>query len=297
MKRSAHRRNGSLIALANGARLPDRKGAIRIEAPRRLVALAVSGSTAKPLRVLALGPLRVFVGDDEVEWTAGRSGKSALVLKYLLTREPGHPFASEAVMEALWSGQDPARSGQCLRAAVSALRHNLQPDLPSRMPSAYLRTRGGCLSLSLGEGGFFDVAEFAQQVQLALELERGGRAAEGAKAYRAAIALYRGEFLEEERYAEWAFPLRDRLQGMYTTALVRLAAFCLGQGDTAQATELAGRAIQTEEALEPAFLLLIACFRQTGQWGRQSPPIWRPGNGRNGSPCVSHARHKPFTVS
>jgi len=185
-----------------------------------------------------------------------------------VTRDPGHLVPTDALMEALWPEEDPALSIQCLRAATSVLRRTLEPDLPCRMSSAYLRSNDGRYALTLGEGGFFDVAEFARNFDIATELDHAGDGAGAASAYRTAINLYRGDFLEDEPYAEWAFRRRERLRERFARALIRLCEFQLAHGDVAEATDLAVRVLETDPADEPSYRLIIACYAHSGQWGR-----------------------------
>src|SRR5207248_2926742 len=50
-----------------------------------------------------------------------------------------------------------------------------------------------------------------------------------------AMSLYRGDFLEDEPYAEWAMPERDRLRMMAHDSLSALARIALAQGEQAAA--------------------------------------------------------------
>jgi DNA-binding SARP family transcriptional activator len=70
------------------------------------------------------------------------------------------------------------------------------------------------------------------------EAVRGGlRAADRAEVDVAAemlefaMSLYRGDLIEDEPYAEWAMPERDRLRAMATDSLRNLSQIALGKGD------------------------------------------------------------------
>lgn len=228
-----------------------------------------------PLRIQALGVLRVFVGDREVGFDEWRSHKAALVLKCLLTREPGEPVVRDVLMEALWPGRNPVLAHQSLRSALSALRRTLEPNLSARMPSSYVRSAGGYSRLILGNGGMLDVGEFTRSVEHAGRLERQGRLVDSVAAYRSAVAVYRGDFLADEPYAEWAFSRRERLRTAYTNALVRLGEHCWADGDLTQATEFAYRALDSDGAFEPAHRLLIVCCSQGGEWNRAAAAFRR----------------------
>ena len=264
---NAHARKGRYLGHRD-ARLPPLPAARRLKTSPHPAERVVPRSTSAALRVLALGPLKVFVGEREITPNTWRNRKAQLVFEYLLTREPGHLVPTDALMEAFWPEEDPALSIQCLRAATSVLRRTLEPDLPCRMPSAYLSSNDGRYALTLGKDGFFDVAEFARNFYIATELDHAGDGAGAASAYRTAINLYRGDFLEDEPYAEWALRRRERLRERFARALIRVCEFQLANGDVAEATDLAVRTLETDPAHEPAYRLIIACYARSGQWGR-----------------------------
>ena len=62
-----------------------------------------------------------------------------------------------------------------------------------------------------------------------------------------AVGLYRGEFLAEEAYAEWAFTERDRLRDLAGQALHALAEIKEAQGDLEAATAQLQRLAELEE--------------------------------------------------
>ena len=226
------------------------------------------GLAVPPLRVVSLGAFRLAVGHREVQPNVWKSRKAELLFKYLIARGHGRAVPKDAVLEALWPEQDPKHSDQCLRAAVTMLRRTLQPDLPARMPSAYVTQRDGRCTVRLGDGGYLDVAEFTAAIAGAEERERSGKMAEAAEFYRTALALYGGDFLEDEPYAEWAFAWRERLRDSYVQALLRLGSLSLHSGDLAAASALGLRVLEADDGIEAAYRLIIESYARSGQWGR-----------------------------
>ena len=61
-----------------------------------------------------------------------------------------------------------------------------------------------------------------------------------------AMSLYRGDLLEDEPYAEWAMPERDRLRAMATDSLRALTHIALERGDHATAVKHLDRLAEFE---------------------------------------------------
>lgn len=212
----------------------------------------------------------MFVGEREIRADEWRSHKAQLILKFLLTKEPGRAVAKDLLLETLWRDQDPVKSDQCLRAAISALRRILEPDLPCRKESQYLQSKDGHCVLSMGEGGLLDANEFTRAFSLALRLDESGEQKAAVSQYRNAIDLYRGDFLEDEPYVEWAFSRREQLRTQYSSALLHLGQLLLAGNQVVEATGLALRALETDDTLEPAYRLGISCCARSGHWGRMT---------------------------
>jgi DNA-binding SARP family transcriptional activator len=111
------------------------------------------------------------------------------------------------------------------------------------------------------------VDEFTNHVLRARQFEREGNCEQAAALYELAVQLYRGDLLEDERYAEWAFAMRQRLSELFATALVRLGTWRLHQGEVSQAVDLARRALEVDPVLEPGYHLVISGYAYSGQWG------------------------------
>ena len=98
--------------------------------------------------------------------------------------------------------------------------------------------------------------------------EAAAAAAPGARdpaAYRAALALYAGDLLPEDRYADWAAARRERLRGVYLGLLGRLARLHETRGEYSQAAEVLRRALDAEPADEGAHAGLMRALALAGE--------------------------------
>jgi DNA-binding SARP family transcriptional activator len=183
------------------------------------------------LRAFVLGRTCVMNGDQLLEgrWINNRAGH---ILKLLIAERDGSVFSDEIVAR-LWPASASADT-RGLRYFVHVLRERLEPGGSPSPPSSFiLATRGG-YALDR-ERVWIDADAFE-------ELVTGGLAAceagdpDAAELLRRGVDLYRGEFLADEPYAEWAFHERDRLRDIASDGLRALATLDERTGDLARST-------------------------------------------------------------
>ena len=195
------------------------------------------------LRVRALGRTELETPEGPLggRWLEQRPGQ---VLKLLLC-ERDRALAAEEIAEALWPRA--GRGGLAnVRYFVHRLREHLEPDRPRRGPSAFVvAVRGG---YALDRRHVHVVAdEFERHARDGLAAAGRGDAGAARPALEAAAALYRGDFLADEPYAEWAFAERDRLRALAARVLRALARLAAEAADL----EAAGGHLERLSALAP----------------------------------------------
>jgi DNA-binding SARP family transcriptional activator len=89
---------------------------------------------------------------------------------------------------------------------VHDLRSRLEPGREARQPSSFIVGRDGAYGLDADRVSV-DADSFEQHARAGLGRSPGRRVTRCG----AAAALYRGPFLGDEPYADWAFAERDRL--------------------------------------------------------------------------------------
>jgi DNA-binding SARP family transcriptional activator len=83
-------------------------------------------------------------------------------------------------------------------------------------------------------------------------------------AYRAAIVLYVGELLPEDRYEEWAEGRRGELRRTFLSVLMELAGLYEERGEFASAVEALRRVVAEEPAREDAHASLMRLYALMG---------------------------------
>ena len=136
-----------------------------------------------PLQVRLLGGFcieRSDVGQAVSDWPR----RSAKTLIKLLAIQPGHALHREQVIDVLWPKVNAESALNSLGKALHVARHALQPGLPRRQDSAYLRLADGMLVFDT-KRVIVDADEFEQLAEDALRRRE-------IPAYNAAVRCLRG---------------------------------------------------------------------------------------------------------
>ncbi|WCB95095.1 hypothetical protein DSM104299_03837 [Baekduia alba] len=198
--------------------------------------------SAEPqLRVFVLGRTCVMNGDEVLDgrWINNRAGH---ILK-LLVAERHRSVYSDEIISVLWP-PDSSPDTRGVRYFVHELRDQLEPGGAADPPSSFVvATRGG-YALDR-QRVWVDADAFERLVTEGCAV--AGADDERARALiRDGVAMYRGDFLADEPYAEWALPERDRLRDLAAGALRILAEIETRGGDLAGATATLTRLTELE---------------------------------------------------
>jgi len=142
-----------------------------------------------------------------------RRRKAAAIVK-LLALSPGHRLHREQMMDVLWPDLGTRAASNNLRGVIHAARRTLEPDPVTA--TRYLSFQGEQIVLCPEGQLWVDVEAFEEAAAIA-------RRSKDPAAYRAAIELYSGELLPEDRYEEWAEDRRREFSERYRSLWLGLA--------------------------------------------------------------------------
>ena len=212
------------------------------------------------VRIGLLGGFSVSVGDRKVAEGAWRLRKAASLMK-LLALAPGHRLHRERAMDLLWPDLGLRAASNNLRQTLHVARRTLHPD--PEIASRYLSAGGEQLVLCPHGQVWVDAVAFEEAVNTA-------RRSKDPAAYRAAIELYSGELLPEDRYEEWAEGRRQELRQTFLSLLVELAGLYQERGaeeDLAPAVQALQRVLAEEPTNEEAHVGLMRLYASSGRSG------------------------------
>ena len=207
------------------------------------------------VRIGLLGGFSVTVGDRKVDENAWRLRIGASLLK-LLAVAPGHRLHRERAMDLLWPEAGRKAASDNLRQTLHATRRTLIPD-PTQ-GSRYLASEDESLVLCPEGDLWVDVDAFEEAAAIARRAREPG-------AYRAAIELYAGELLPEDRYEEWTEERRETLGQTRLRLLSELARLYEEREEIGQAVETLGEAVTHEPTDEQAHASLMCLYALSGR--------------------------------
>ena len=216
------------------------------------------------LQIRTLGRFEVFIDGVPIPEDRWPRRKAKELLKVLLT-DPGRPFTFEQLVDALLPEADITTATNNIQARVSELRRVLEPELSRGRDSKYV--------VSFDEGYAFDPScktpldfqEFETAAAEAERLTREGRPREAAERFEEAMLLYRGDFLAEDRYAEWAEGTRSRLRDRCLEGLEDLASCYVELGRFRQAISCCQRVLGIAPYRESVIRQLMEYQDRIGQ--------------------------------
>jgi DNA-binding SARP family transcriptional activator len=173
---------------------------------------APSTALAPALRVFVLGQFRV-VGDGRVlSDKAWQRPQARQLFKYLATRR-FRRLPKQTAINLYWPESDSLAAGGNLRRLVFDIRNALRQVGGEQL----LSSQGDSLSLDPSDTIWIDVDAFDELVAQARTAE------DPLPMLEAASELYRGDFLAEDVYEDWAYERREALRLVWQDVQFRLA--------------------------------------------------------------------------
>ncbi|UUY03514.1 winged helix-turn-helix domain-containing protein [Svornostia abyssi] len=174
-------------------------------------------------------------------WLEQRPGQ---LLRVLIAHR-GRVLTADEIADALWPDGGP-RSASTVRYLVHTLRSRLEAGRESRAESPYITRHRGGYRLN-PDHVTVDADLFEREVRDGLSAHAADGNELARRLLERAIARYRGEFLAEDAYADWAMAERERLRDLQAQALRVLARMARADG----ALALAGERLAALSDLEP----------------------------------------------
>jgi predicted ATPase/DNA-binding SARP family transcriptional activator len=264
---AADRHDTPIAAVTDGAVGPAGAGAAQDTIPDsspapapaepRAVSRPDPRSPRTDLRVLALGPLRIFRAGELLREGAWPYARPRELLLFLLAHPPGR--TREQIGAEFWPESSSAKVKNSFHVTLHHLRKVLGASDWVVQDNERYRVNP---ELRLE----FDAAMFQELITDALRQARAGHGS--AQQLRTALALYRGDFMEGEGARDWHLELRDHLHRLYIDGLSALGEILLEEEDFTAAAETCRIILGRENLREDTHRRLMLCLSRTGERAR-----------------------------
>jgi DNA-binding SARP family transcriptional activator len=204
------------------------------------------------LRMSLLERFEVRAGDDVIIDEVWHHRNAKALLKILAVQRD-RALHREQVLDAFWSNLNPSAAAANLRKILFDLR----AEFTARQVKAQVVTIAEDMvvlspEISLDIDEFRSCARAARFAQNRLDL------------YEEAIALYKGDLLVEDRYAEWTEGPRRELRDLHNDLLIELSQLYAAEGKLELAADRLERLLQADPLNEDANWLMMRLYAEAG---------------------------------
>jgi DNA-binding SARP family transcriptional activator/ActR/RegA family two-component response regulator len=229
---------------------------------------AVAQATQAPeLRIQTFGQFRLWRDGQAIEvWDRPQA---EIVVKLLLVRRArgGRAVAADELITRLWPESDEESGRKKLLPLISNARRTLEPDIEPRDSNFVLRSANGYF-FELSGSVTWDLLAFRTHLRMGRQLVREERWQEAMAELKQGQNLYQGDFLSEDRYADWAIDIRREIAGEYRDLLILLADTCATLHRYREAIEVCEIALRKDPLLESVYRRLMRFHYCNGDKGQ-----------------------------
>lgn len=224
----------------------------------------VAGVEPMPVEIQSFGGFAVLRDGHSIKTCEWQSRRARELLKFLVARR-GRRTARTVLMEILWPDGAPDRLGNRLSVALTTIRTVLDPQ--HRFSSGeFVDADKESVALNL-RALDVDLERFLISASDGLAHLRRGDAGSAVALLESSQTMYRGDFLEENPYDDWATPAREEARAAYIAVAHALAVHAVHRADPDAAVRYFLHILQVDRFDEGAHLGLVAAMEGAGRHG------------------------------
>jgi predicted ATPase/DNA-binding SARP family transcriptional activator len=226
--------------------------------------------TTTLLEVSTLGRFEVRCQNDLLNWNRR---KVCDLFKLLLSAEQ-HRLHREQIQDILWPTSSSEQATNSFGKTLYLLRRTLEPDLAAGKgtSSIYVLLEHETLTLSPDhlriDADIFESSTKQLRVKLHSHIGKAQDAHEHLTLldeFDAVLSLYRGDYLPEDLYEDWAQRRRDRLRRVHTWLLESAAELAIAGGKGQRACEYLQALLERNSADEQTHRQLMLVYARMGR--------------------------------
>ncbi len=229
---------------------------------------AVAKATEAPeLRIQTFGHFRLWRNGQAIEvW---ERPQAETIVKLLLVRRArgGRAVSADELITRLWPDSDEVSGRKKLLPLISVARRTLEPNIEPRDSNFILRSANGYF-FDVSGNVSWDLMQFREHLYHGQELIRAKKWLEAVTDLEKGRAFYRGDFLAEDRYADWAMDLRREISTDFRDMLTYLADAHAALGRYPEAISACEDALHKDPLLESVYRRLMRFHYCNGEKGQ-----------------------------
>ncbi|MBT4486399.1 MAG: PAS domain-containing protein [Rhodospirillaceae bacterium] len=261
----------STLVLPVDARTEPDGDAVAVIFMRNISGEAEEIGAVTPLRIFTMGQFGLAIAGEGLNVEGWKRKQAAMVLKILVSHL-GRPVHRERLIEWLWPDADATRGWERLKVTVSYLRGKLRAgggveDVIETVGQSYLLRR---------DAVWVDSDAFASLVTAGLEFLADDNLGEARARFEEAESLYRGNYLEDEPYAEWCAEEREHLREVHLELLAGMAKTYAAEGLYMEASRVCRTALYHDPCRESFLRALLENLVNFGRpdWAEAHYASW-----------------------
>jgi len=209
-----------------------------------------------PVRIYTLGRFGILREDRPLTFSRKVQKRPLSLLKALIALG-GRTVREDRIADAVWPEAEGDLAIQSMSVALRRLRQLLGRE-------EAVQRREGVLSLD-PRVCWVDAFAFERLLGIAVSAAETGSGEIQTDLEEKALGLYRGPFLAEERDRPWTVSMRERLRSRYLTAVRRLGARRMREGQWEKARDCYRKGIDVDNLAEEFYQDLIRCYLADGR--------------------------------
>ncbi len=180
----------------------------------------------KKVTITTFGTFDVKIEDRSIFSKSGRKYKNLELFKFFITHR-NRKVVPDVIIDYFWQDKDYEDPKNALSTQVHRLKKLLK-DIGLMQEGDFeeqncvdISFKNGFYVLKTGDACLVDADEFVRLVNLA-DSKRIEQPEEAIEYYQKALALYNGQYLEENLYSEWAIVVRNKYHRVYIHSVLKL---------------------------------------------------------------------------
>lgn len=207
-----------------------------------------------------LGAFRVWRGDEEIAPREWQRDKARQLFQLLLTQR-GRWLQRDEIVDRLWPNLTPEAAARDFKVALNALNKAIEPNRSTEEAFAFVVRDGTAYRLRPEADVWLDAIEFDRACETGLRSNDHDQAIEH---LQAALKWYRGDYLPDALYDDWASDERERLLSLYLRAADKLAVLLIERGVYDEALDICQAILTRDVCWERAYRLMMTAYARQG---------------------------------